>query len=100
MFSGFNILVHEVYRQIGKSCIKTSEIGNFLVFCQIRCHFEMFFNLKTAINSSEKPTGQQTLSVMNVCNITIHEVCHKFDKNCKKKLGKFENFFLSVAVPI
>ena len=50
-----------------------------------------FFNLKTAINFSEKHTGQQTCSLLTLFNFPIYEVRRKFDKNCIKtlKFGKF-----------
>ena len=68
----------------------------YWVFCLFRCLLGFFFNLKTAINSSEKPTGQQICAMLGVSNILIHEVCRKFDKNCTKilKIGKLWDFCL------
>ena len=77
-----------------------------LGFCLFRCQFEIFFNVKIAINSSEKPTGQQICSLLTFFNIPIYKVCRKFDKRCIKtlKIGKlwvfghfrfqFEIFFI------
>ena len=56
-----------------------------------------FFHLKTAIISSEKPTGQRISAVLSVFHILIHEVYRKFDKNYIKtvKIGKFLVFVIS-----
>ena len=97
----FNIPIREVCRNFDNNCIRTMKIEKFCVFCLFRCQFQIFFNLKTAIISSKKTTGQQTRSLTTLFNIPIYEVCRKFDKNC---LRTFENwkilFFLSFSVSI
>ena len=52
------------------------------------------FIWKTALISSEKPTGQRIPAMLSVFNILIHEVYRKFDKNSIKtlKIEKFWNF--------
>ena len=50
----------------------------FCVFCQFRCQFEIGFILKTAIISSEKPTGQQLCAMLSIFELLIQEVCQKF----------------------
>ena len=45
LFRAFNILVHEIYRQFDKSCMKVWK------FCLFQCQFDIFFILKTAIIS-------------------------------------------------
>ena len=72
LFILLNILMYEVFRNLGKNCIKT--------FCHFRCQFEIHFIQKTAIIPSEKPTGQQIFSSLNVFNNLIHEVYQKLDK--------------------
>ena len=33
---------------------------------------------------SEMPTGQQITAMLSVCNILIHDIYRKIDKNCIK----------------
>ena len=53
------------------------KIGKFGDFCHFRYQFEIFFIWKTAISSSEKPTGQKTSAILSISNILIHEVYTK-----------------------
>ena len=53
----------------------------FVAFCHFRGHFEILFILKTAIISSEKPTGQRVGALLSVFNILIHDIYRKIDKN-------------------
>ena len=73
--------------------IRKSFQKNFWAFCPFRCQFEIFFNWKTTVISSEKPTGQQTGAMLRVFNILIHEVYQKLDKIEKSlKIGSFFGF--------
>ena len=80
----FNVPIHGVCRSFDRNCLKTLKKGKFWVFGYFRCHFETFCIRITAMNSSEKPTGQQYCFLLT--NIPIHEVCRKFDKSCIKTL--------------
>ena len=89
----FNIPIYEVCRKFDKNCIETLKIGKFCVFVIFGFNL-IFFFVKTAIISSEKPTGQRFPAMLRVFNILIHDVRRKKDKNCMKtlKIGKSLNF--------
>ena len=89
----------KMWQKIPKNSEKRKRFGIFVIF---GVNLRFFFNWKTAIISSEKPTGQRTSAMLSILNIIIHEVYRKFDKNCLKtlKIGKFLvftifGFFLS-----
>ena len=71
-------------------------LGIFVIF---GVNFDSFI-WKTEIISLEKPTGQRNSAMLSVFNISIHEVCRKFDKNSLKtlKIGNFFVFFCHFSV--
>ena len=96
----FNIPILEVCQNFYNNCIKIFKNEKFEFFVKLGVYLQ-FFTLKTAINFTEKPTGQQTRSLLTAFNIPIHEVCHKFDKNCMKSLEVWKVLgFLSNSLPI
>ena len=76
----FNVTNDKVCQKFGKNCVKTLKKGKFWDFCQFRCQLDFFFIRKTAIISSEKPTGQRSSAMLSVFHILIHEVYRRFDK--------------------
>ena len=61
-----------------------------------RWQFEIFLNLKTEINCSSKPTGQDTRSLLTLFNNPIHDVCQNIDKSCIKILVSL-SFSVSIS---
>ena len=55
--SVFNIVMREIYRNFDQNCRNILKMENILIFCLFLCQCEIFFILKTALNSSKKPTG-------------------------------------------
>ena len=51
--------------------MKTLKVEKFYIFCHFRCQIEIFCKEKTAIISSEKPTGQRVFGLLNVFNILM-----------------------------
>ena len=79
----------QICRNFKKNCIKTFKVEKFWVFCIFGVNLSNF-HLKTAINSSEKPTGQHTLSLLTLFNVAIYKERRKFEKKCiiSLKIGK------------
>ena len=82
--------------KIWQEMCKNFEKWNSLGFLSFSVSIWDFVNWKTEIISTEKPTGQQTSTMLSVFNILIHEFYRNFDKNCIKtlKIGNFFVFFV------
>ena len=66
------------------------KIGNLLVLFGDVIHLK---NSIYAFTFFDKPTGQQTRSLLALFNIPIHEICRTFVKYCMETL-KVEKFWI------